>query len=534
MSKTRYIISLILALLLATVPTCAMATETDIESNHPITFFELNNESDLPEEYSLTLECLVEGKVPADAEFVFGVSEAELIMSDIDDIAVPGTETAIADFVVKTKDSADGKAAYPFPEKIKQGGVFYNIKLKSCNIKGAVIPTLEVHVYFFHGGSVKTEIFKNGELYDDESFDAFAFGQTVKVDCTKAAEIKVTTEGCEALTKVYDGKLTAAVTDKNYKLLGVAEGHEVTLTFEKAEYNSADVKKASKITVSGLKLGGKDADKYALVTDKFEVKGNVTPRPLTVTADKLVMTLGQDEPKLTYTLSEELIDGNKVIGSLARESGNGVGTYAVTRGTLSFGDNYTVTFQDGTLTISNFSYAEVKDPATSIKISGHFDSTATIKVTALDPQSEVYTALANGTSWGKIVSSYDIVFTNNGFDGDLTVAIPVDGKYEGKEFAVYQQMANGSIACYKTVATGGIVSVETDECSQFMLVTEKDKAPKEESSAAMTVLKVIIIILAVIIGLALLIALFFFGMIFFNKTEQLRKIIKAIKRLFKK
>ena len=164
MSKTRYIISLILALLLATVPMYAAATETDLESNHPTTFFELDNESDLPEEYSLTLECLVEGKVPADAEFVFSVSEAELIMSDIDDIAVPGTETAIADFAIKTKNSADGKAAYPFPEKAKQGGVFYNIKLKSCSLKGAVIPSLEVHVYFFHGGNVKTEIFKNGEL----------------------------------------------------------------------------------------------------------------------------------------------------------------------------------------------------------------------------------------------------------------------------------------------------------------------------------------------------------------------------------
>lgn len=534
MSKTRYIVSLILALLLATFPMCAMATETDLENNHPITIFELDNESNSTEEYTLTLECLVDGKVPADTEFVFSVSEAKLIYDDTMGIYVYGDEKPLEDFKISTKDNTDGKKAYPFPEKAKQGEVFYNIKLKSCNAKGAVVPTIEVHITFAVTGNVKTEIFKNGVLYDDESFDAFTLNQTVKVDCTKAAEVKITTEGCEDFTKVYDGKLTAAITNKNYKLSGVAEGHEVTLTFEKAEYNSADVKKASKITVSGLKLSGKDADKYTLATDKFEVKGTVTPRPLTVTADNLVMTLGQAEPKLTYTLSEELISGNKVIGSLARESGNEVGTYAVTRGTLSFGDNYTVTFVDGTLSVSNYSFAEVKDQATSIKISGYFDNTATIKVTALDPQSEVYTALANSTSWGKIVSSYDIVFTNNGFDGELTITIPVDVKYEGKEFAIYQQMANGSIACFKTVATGGTVSVNTDECSQFMLVTENDEAPKDESSAAMTVLKVIIIILAVIIGLALLIALFFFGMIFFNKTEQLRKIIKAIKRLFKK
>ena len=55
-----------------------------------------------------------------------------------------------------------------------------------------------------------------------------------------------------------------------------------------------------------------------------------------------------------------------------------------------------------------------------------------------------------------------------------------------------------------------------------------------KTSVGKTILKVILILLAVVLGLALLIALFFFGMVFFNKTDELKRIIKKFRRLFKK
>ena len=537
MKALKVTLSLLLALLVFCLPLTVGAIGED-EGLMP-----LENSSDIAsdtsggtqttEEFSLTVECKLDGAVPENTEFVFSVTEAPLVFSDDDETYTLGQETALADFVVNTTDTPDGKKVYTFPEKAKAGGFYYSIKLKSSSNKLAVSDSTEIHVTFF-ATSTKTEIMKNGEPVSDDSFDEFATKQFVAFNCITATKLTLSTEGCEAFTKIYDGKLTADVTDKCYKLNGVTEGHEVTLSFNKAEFDSADVKKATKVVLSGLKLTGKDAGKYLLDVDKLEIKGTVTPRPLTVTADKVVMTLGQKEPELTYTLSEELIAGNKVVGSLTRTAGETVGTYAVTRGTLSFGDNYEVNFIDGSLTISNFNHAELKDPATSIKVSGYFDPSSTVKVTALDPQSAIYTTLANETSWGKIVSSYDIVFTNNGFDGELTVTIPVDSQYEGKELAVYQQMSNGSIACYKLTAIGGVIAIKTSECSQFMLVAEKDEPLEEESSIGMTVLKVILIILAVIVGLALVIVLFFFGMVFFNKTEQLKAIIRAFRRMLKK
>ena len=535
MKAFKSLICFAVILILLFVPFTASAVDEDLN----IIVLDNNSEnSDISgggevfEEFSLTFLCQVNGTVPEDAQFVFSVSESTLIFDDERDMFVTGQATALEDFTVSTKDLTNGKQEYIFPEKVKQGGFYYVFTLKSCSDTTVVADTTEVRVSFFGAESIKAEAYRGGTPVEDMSFvnepSLFTY------NCVPAATVNISVDGCEAFTKVYDGKLSADISDKHFKLVGIPEGDDVKLTYEKAEFNSADVKTASKITVSGLKLTGKDAGMYALSVNSFEVKGTVTKRPLTVTADNLVMTLGQKEPTLTYTLSEELIEGNKAVGTLTRTEGTAIGKYAVTRGTLSFGDNYEVTFVDGSLTISNFTLAELKDAATSIKVSGYFAPNSTLKITSLDPQSAIYTTLANETSWGDIISSYDIMFESAGHDGNLTVTIPVDSKYEGKELAVYQQLTNGSIACYKLTAVGGVITVKTDECTQFMLVADKEAAPEEETSIGMTILKIIIIVLAVIIGLALVIVLFFFAMIFFNKTEQLKAIIRSIRRLLKK
>ncbi len=487
----------------------------------PLTVSAVEGEQAVP--YSLSVDFKVNG-AQSDASLVFAVTKSTLDFDDDDQMILTDT-AALDDFTIK------GKTVYNFKNGTELA--HYAFKLKSCSDSSVAIGNYVIEVNFYSQSNVKTELLKDGVSDGDQSFaDEPA---DIVLNLTKTSKITVTTDGCEPINKVYDGKTEAVVTDKNFKLSGVADGHEVKLTYEKAEYNSADVKKATKVTLSGLKLTGKDADKYSLKSDKTELKATVSPRTITVTADSLVMTLGQAEPQLTYKLSEELIDSNKAVGALARTSGNTVGTYTVTRGTLSFGDNYSVTFIDGSLTISNYSYSEKIDPATGIKISGYYDPSAALSVSALDPQNEKYTALAAGTDWGKIIAAYDIGFNFAGSDGDLTFSFPADGKYEGKVITVYQTKSDGSISVYQANVIGGRLTLTTDECTQFMLVTaEGTKTNDSGSSTRMTFLKVIIIILAVIIGLALLIALIFFGMIFFNKTDELKRIIKTIKHILGK
>ncbi len=494
----------------------------------PLTVGAVEETPDATEPYSLTFECLVGGAVPENTVFTFGVTKTFYDQGEID----YEHSEKLDDFTIDTAIDTSGKKLYPFTDFTVS--YCYEFSLKSINNKTYIADPTKVTVYVgeYEGEkTVRTVVHKS----DSDVTEIEDQPVTATFNCRKAVEVTVSSKDCETVTKVYDGKKETAVTDKNYKLQGVVEGHDVKLAFTKAEFNSANVKKADKVTVSGLTLTGKDADKYVLKSDTLECKGSITQRPLTVTADTVVITVGQTEPTLTYTLSEELIEGNEASGALKRNPGDAIGEYAVTVGTLSFGDNYAVTFVDGKFIISNFSHLTVTDSTTAIKVEGYFDKNSSVKVTALDPQSDVYMALASGSSWGKILCAYDIQFTAAGVDGNYKISIPVDSKYEGKSIAVYQQLSNGAISCYKTTVLGGAVTITADEITQFMLVGDKEKAAKEEeSSVAMTILKVIIIILAVIIGLALIIALFFFGMIFFNKTEQLKAIIRFVKRLLRK
>ncbi len=488
----------------------------------PITAFATNN--DTP--FTITLECKINNVVPVNTDFVFEVTSA-----DIKDEANITNETKLNDFTVSTKTNTDGKAVYSFGAETPENK-YFSLKLKSCNNKLAIIDNKKVEVRFF-SETIKVSVWEDdieieNFIYPDDEVPAF------NVNLALMPEVKISTEGCEAITKVYDGTLTALVTDKNYKLTGFSETHDVKLAFDKAQYDNADVKKATKVILSGLKLTGNDANKYALSSDTIALNAAITPRPITVTADNLVMTMGSPEPTLTYKLSEQLVSGNTVTGELERASGITAGEYAITQGTLSLGDNYTITFVEGKLNVSNFGFYQVLDRNTSVKIAGYFSPDESVTALPLDPNSTVYSTLAASSGWGNIISSFDVIFTSTDYDGNLTVYLPVDPKFEGKEITVYQQASHGGITCFKVIAKGGYAAVETNECTQFMLVTEKPAEKENSGSIAWKILKTIIIILVVIFSLALAIALFFFGMIFFNKTNELKKLIKAIRKILKK
>ncbi len=498
----------------------------------PLTAFA--TDGDTP--FTLNIECKIAGIVPADTKFTFSVYEQTLTVANGFDVR-RGELKALDDFQIDTKTATDGKLSYSFPEKAFSGGWAYTFKLKSVSNSLAIVSSVVIEVDF---KMAEGELAVEGRVLPDDKTDipTDSFGDepiaNITVDCGKLTELKLSSEGCEAITKIYDGTLAATVTDKNYKLQGVAEGHDVKLSFTKAEYDFADVKKATKVILSDLKLTGNDAAKYGFSSDTLELKANITPRPITVTADSLVMTMGSNQPALTYALSEELIEGNTAIGELERASGIAVGEYPITQGTLSLGDNYAVTFVEGTLKISSFGFYQVLDRNASVKIAGYFNPNESVTASALDPSGAEYSTLAASSGWGNIISAYDVAFTSTDYDGNLTVYLPVDLKLNGKEITVYQLTSGGGIICFKETALNGYVAIETNECTQFMLVAEKPQEKKDNGSVAWKVLKVIIIILTAIIGLALVIALFFFGMIFFNKTDELKKLIKSIKKLLKK
>lgn len=82
---------------------------------------------------------------------------------------------------------------------------------------------------------------------------------------------------------------------------------------------------------------------------------NVTPRPLTVTANNLSRLYGNANPALTFTVGGlGLVNGDQLAGALSTTAGvtTGVGNVAITQGTLAASANYALTFVAGQLAIT--------------------------------------------------------------------------------------------------------------------------------------------------------------------------------------
>ena len=96
----------------------------------------------------------------------------------------------------------------------------------------------------------------------------------------------------------------------------------------------------------------------------------ISPAELKVTADAKTKVYGETDPELTYTY-EGLFSGSSFTGKLSRESGENVGTYAITQGTLSAGDNYVISYTGANLTIT-----EATMSITATGYSGDYDGEA--------------------------------------------------------------------------------------------------------------------------------------------------------------
>jgi hypothetical protein len=78
----------------------------------------------------------------------------------------------------------------------------------------------------------------------------------------------------------------------------------------------------------------------------------IAQRTIEITANDAYSYYGDADADLTYRLtSGGVISGDSLTGSLERESGTDVGTYAINRGTLTGGGNYRIEFCAGTYTI---------------------------------------------------------------------------------------------------------------------------------------------------------------------------------------
>ena len=143
-----------------------------------------------------------------------------------------------------------------------------------------------------------------------------------------------------AASKVYDASTSATVTDR--ALTGVIGTDVVTPSGGNARYDTKNVGAGKTVTLTGMTLIGADAGNYRLAS-VGTTTADITPKPITVTADSgQSKVVGEDDPIFTYA-APGLEPGDSFVGALSRVTGEDVGTYAITQGTLA-NSNYTITF----------------------------------------------------------------------------------------------------------------------------------------------------------------------------------------------
>ncbi|HJR59806.1 MAG TPA: MBG domain-containing protein, partial [Vicinamibacterales bacterium] len=106
----------------------------------------------------------------------------------------------------------------------------------------------------------------------------------------------------------------------------------------------------------------------------------ITARPITVTADVQTKIYGEADPTLTHQItSGSLAFSDVFTGTLTRDAGEAVGSYAITQGTLAAGGNYVLTFVGANLTITARPITVTAD--VQAKVYGEADPALTYQVT---------------------------------------------------------------------------------------------------------------------------------------------------------
>lgn len=167
---------------------------------------------------------------------------------------------------------------------------------------------------------------------------------------------------------------------------------------------------------------------------------SIIPKEVRVIAVSKSKTYGDLDPAFTYTSipddGEELANGLRVsfMGELERQPGEGVGTYIISRGTLS-NSNFNIVFQNGQLEITPLS-VEVRANAQT-KVYGELDPTLTYSTlpalgTVLSNGEKISLSGALTRIGGEDVGSYSIgVGTLN--NPNLTL------RYVGSELEIFQR-----------------------------------------------------------------------------------------------
>jgi hypothetical protein len=188
------------------------------------------------------------------------------------------------------------------------------------------------------------------------------------------------------------------------------------------------------VTYNGSTTAPTNAGSYAVVATVVDPNYlgsandtlNINPRPITVTADDKTKFVGNPDPTLTYQITDgELFSTDQFSGSLTRQTGEDVGSYAIQQGSLSLSANYALNFIEGELTITDKPIITITVDPGQTKVYGEGDPAVyTYTYSPDDPQINFTGALSrvSGEDVGTYAYTLGTLSAGDGYTIDLVSA----------------------------------------------------------------------------------------------------------------
>jgi predicted outer membrane repeat protein len=154
----------------------------------------------------------------------------------------------------------------------------------------------------------------------------------------------------------------------------------------------------------------------------------ITSKIISVIADSQTKVYGEADSDLTYSFTPGLDSGDAFTGTLSRATGENVGSYTITQGSLSAGSNYTINYTSKEYSITAKPITVTAD-ASQTKVYGTTDPVYTYSVSPVLVGTDTFTGALSRLA-GENAGSYAIGQGNLSAGSNYTIA------YEANDFEI--------------------------------------------------------------------------------------------------
>ena len=137
---------------------------------------------------------------------------------------------------------------------------------------------------------------------------------------------------------------------------------------------------------------------------------------------------------------------------------------------------------------------------------GYSNGTNSVLMNNIDSNNDTYTGMQNELNkkgYSNIITAYELTLVEGTINGKLSVSIPVDTKYNGKEVVILHKKADGSYEEFTTTVSDGKANIEVTELSPFMVALKDGGSTATEVSNNAQTGSINIILLSILSVLSL-------------------------------